>query len=78
MATVSKSIMATANPTDVEMMGGNMTFLTVDYVNTNASTGPEGVPSGCTQNNWQHKHCGCYWSQCLTQTHSKLLLLKEL
>ena len=42
MATVSR-VSPTATSTDVEMMGGNMTFFTVDYVNTNASTGPEGA-----------------------------------
>ena len=42
MATVTR-VSPTATSTDVEMMGGNMTFLTVDYVATNASTGPEGA-----------------------------------
>ena len=42
MATVTR-VSPTATSTDVEMMGGNMTFFTVDYVATNASTGPEGA-----------------------------------
>ena len=33
----------TATTSDVEMMGANMSFFTVDYVATNASTGPEGA-----------------------------------
>jgi len=32
-----------ATTSDVEMMGANMSFFTVDYVNANASTGPEGA-----------------------------------
>ena len=33
----------TVAATDVEMMGADMSFFTVDYVATNASTGPEGA-----------------------------------
>ena len=42
MATVTR-VSRTATSTDVEMMGGNMKFFTVDYVATNASTGPVGA-----------------------------------
>ena len=55
MATVTR-VSPTATSTDVEMMGGNMTFLTVDYVNTNTSTGPEGAQAAT------HKVCLLYTS----------------
>ena len=42
MPSVTRSHPA-ATSTDVEMMGANMSFFTVDYVATNASTGPEGA-----------------------------------
>ena len=42
MADVTKTH-PTVAATDVEMMGANMSFFTVDYVNANASTGPEGA-----------------------------------
>ena len=42
MASIARSNPA-ATTTNVEMMGGNMTFFTVDYVNANASTGPAGA-----------------------------------
>jgi hypothetical protein len=42
MATVTR-VNPAATTTDAEMMGGDMKFFTVDYVATNASTGPEGA-----------------------------------
>ena len=42
MVDVTKSH-PTVAATDVEMMGADMSFFTVDYVATNASTGPEGA-----------------------------------
>ena len=42
MPSVSKAH-PTAASTNVEMMGADMSFFTVDYVNTNASTGPDGA-----------------------------------
>jgi hypothetical protein len=42
MPSVSKAH-PTAASTNVEMMGADMSFFTVDYVNANASTGPDGA-----------------------------------
>ena len=42
MVDVTKSH-PTLAATDVEMMGADMSFFTVDYVSANASTGPEGA-----------------------------------
>ena len=42
MPSVSKAHPAAAS-TNVEMMGADMSFFTVDYVNANASTGPDGA-----------------------------------
>ncbi|MBR20357.1 MAG: hypothetical protein CMA64_09495 [Euryarchaeota archaeon] len=42
MPTVTRSHPATAS-SNTEMMGADMSFFTVDYVATNASTGPEGA-----------------------------------
>ena len=42
MPSVSKAH-PTAASTNVEMMGADMSFFTVDFVNANASTGPDGA-----------------------------------
>ena len=50
MPSVSKAH-PTAASTNVEMMGADMSFFTVDYVNANASTGPDGAQAAAAARN---------------------------
>ena len=48
MANLSR-VSPTATTSNTEMVGANMTFFTVDYVNANASTGPAGAQAAAHQ-----------------------------